>query len=424
MTEGQEMVQTRVARGGDRSSDPPATAISRRTLARLAVGSVCAAAWTGRRARAQTQASDLSRPENRTMSEQSNTFVYVGARTTRERNARGDGLNVYRMDQATGAWTHLQCLSDLVNPSFLAFDRTRRFLYTVHGDLSDVTAMAIDPATGMLRVINRQSTEGKNPVHLAIDPANRFVVVANHITSTLALLPRNEDGSLGAVVDLVKLEGKIGPHRVEQPFAKPHQVEFDPSGSFIVVPDKGLDLVFTYRIDAANGKLALATKPAQAREGAGPRHVAFHPKGRLAYVVNELDSTVTAYQFDPATGALTPFQLLSALPETFTENSRAAEIAVSADGRFVYASNRGYDSIVAFAIDQSNGRLSPAGWTASGGKTPRFFALGPAEKFLFAANEDSDTIVLFERDASSGRITATDRSVRVGSPVCILFNTV
>jgi 6-phosphogluconolactonase len=357
------------------------------------------------------------------MPDGSSSFVYVGARTTRERNARGDGLNVYVMDNATGVWRHIQLLGDLANPSFLAFDRSRRFLYTVHGDLSDITAMAIDPASGLLRVINRQSTEGKNPVHLAVDPGNRFVVVANHITSTLALLPRHEDASLGAVIDLVKLEGKIGPHRVEQPFAKPHQVEFDPSGTFIVVPDKGLDLVFTYRIDPEKGKLVLATRPVQSREGAGPRHVAFHPLGRLAYVVNELDSTVTAYHFDPRTGALAPFQIVPAVPDAFTGNSRAAEIAVSADGRFVYASNRGDDSIAAFAIEPATGRLSPIGWTASGGKTPRFFALAPSDKFLFAANEDTDTINLFKRDAASGRLVATDQVVRVGSPVCILFGT-
>ncbi|WP_249140158.1 MULTISPECIES: lactonase family protein [Bradyrhizobium] len=351
----------------------------------------------------------------------SSSFVYVGARTTRERNARGDGLNVYRMDNATGRWAHLQLLGDLVNPSFLAFDRSQRFLYTVHGDLSDITAMAIDPAAGTLRVINRQSTEGKNPVHLAVDPTNRFVVVANHITSTLALLPRHDDGSLGAVIDLVKLEGKNGPHRVEQPFAKPHQVEFDPSGRFIVVPDKGLDLVFTYRIDAEKGKLVQAGKPAQAREGAGPRHVAFHPARQLAYVVNELDSTVTAYRFDPADGALQPFQVLSVVPDAFTGNSRAAEIAVSADGRFVYASNRGNDGIATFAIDPATGRLSPATWTPSGGKTPRFFALGPSDAFLFAANEDSDTVIAFRRDAANGGLSATSEVVRVGSPVCILF---
>ncbi|MCP3464869.1 MULTISPECIES: lactonase family protein [unclassified Bradyrhizobium] len=357
------------------------------------------------------------------MLEGSHSFVYVGARTTKERNARGDGLNVYAMDNATGAWRHVQLLGDLVNPSFLTFDRTRRFLYTVHGDLSDITAMAIDPVSGKLAVINRQGTEGKNPVHLAIDPTNRFVVVANHITSTLALLPRQDNGSLGAVIDLVKVEGKIGPHRVEQPFAKPHQVEFDPSGAFIVVPDKGLDLVFTYKIDAEKGKLVLAGNPVQAREGAGPRHVAFHPQGRLAYVVNELDSTVAAYHFDPATGALAPFQIVSAVPDAYTGNSRAAEIAVSADGRFVYASNRGENSIATFAIDQATGRLSSVGWMPSGGKTPRFFALASSDDFLFAANEDTDTVNLFKRDAASGRLVATAQVVHVGSPVCVLFKT-
>ncbi|TWB02155.1 6-phosphogluconolactonase (cycloisomerase 2 family) [Bradyrhizobium stylosanthis] len=409
MTPGYSVVRDASSVGTDRAG------LTRRVFAQLiAAGAVTAALPA---ASAQTPG---AHKEN-TMLEGSRSFVYVGARTTKERNARGDGLNAYTMDNATGAWSHVQLLGDLINPSFLAFDRTRRFLYTVHGDLSDITAMAIDPANGKLSVINRQSTEGKNPVHLAIDPGNRFVVVANHITSTLALLPRQDDGSLGAVIDLVKLEGKIGPHRVEQPFAKPHQVEFDPSGAFIVVPDKGLDLVFTYRIDAASGKLVQAAKPVPAREGAGPRHVAFHPGGRLAYVVNELDSTVTAYHFDPATGALAPFQIVSAVPDAFTGNSRAAEIAVSADGRFVYASNRGDDSIATYAVDASSGRLSAVDWTASGGKTPRFFTLNPSGKFLFAANEDSDTAVLFSRNPDTGRIAKTEQTVKVGSPVCILI---
>ncbi|MHC4042196.1 lactonase family protein [Bradyrhizobium sp. 23AC] len=392
--------------------------LSRRRLAHLAIGGALAAAAPSPRVQARQASEEQAMPEG------SASYVYVGARTTKERNARGDGLNVYHMDNASGAWTHLQLLGDLVNPSFLAFDRAQRFLYTVHGDLSDITAMRIEAGSGRLEVINRQSTEGKNPVHLAIDPSNRFIVVANHITSTLALLPRQDDGSLGAVIDLVKLEGKIGPHRVEQPFAKPHQVEFDPSGAFIVVPDKGLDLVFTYRIDAEKGKLVLAAKPVQAREGAGPRHVAFHPGGRFAYVVNELDSTVTAYHFDTANGALQPLQVVSAVPDTFTGNSRAAEIAVSADGRFVYASNRGNDSIGAFAIEAATGRLSPICWTATGGKTPRFFALAASDRFLYAANEDSDTIKLFKRDPASGALAATNQTVKVGSPVCALFRSV
>src|SRR5262249_6448147 len=161
-----------------------------------------------------------------------------------------------------------------------------------------------------------------------------------------------------------------------------------------------------------------AGKPAQAREGSGPRHVAFGPAGRTAYVVNELDSTVTAYAFDPATGALSPFQIVSNLPDTFTGNSRASEIAVSRDGRFLYASNRGYDSIAIFAIDPSTNKLSPVAWQASDGRTPRFFAIDPRDRVIYAANEDSDTIAPFDIDRSSGKLTRSPaQSISVGSPV-------
>jgi 6-phosphogluconolactonase (cycloisomerase 2 family) len=349
-------------------------------------------------------------------------FAYVGSRTTRERNARGDGINVYQQDVATGRWTHLQLVTGLANPSYLAFDRSRQFLYAVHGDLSDISAFSVDPDTGKLTFINSAGTDGKNPVHLSIDPTNRFIVVANHISSTLVLIARNADGSVGSVTDKVTLTGQIGPHRVEQPFSKPHQVEFDPSQRFVIVPDKGLDQVFTFRIDAEAGKLSLldAGTP-KSRDGSGPRHVAFHPSGTFAYVVGELDSTLTAYHFDQATGRLTPFQDLSTLPDTFVGNSRGSEVACTRDGRFVYASNRGHDSIVTFSVDSGNGRLTPRGWMQSQGKTPRFFALDPAERFLFAANEDSDSIVPFRTDTRSGGLTPTGASVHSGSPVCIVF---
>lgn len=351
-------------------------------------------------------------------------FAYVGARTTRERNARGDGLNVYRVDGRTGNWTHVQLVSDLVNPSFLAFDRSGDFLYTVHGDLSDVTAFSINGDTGQLTRLNSAGTEGKNPVHLAVDPTNRFVIVANHITSTIALMTRGQDGSIGPVVDLITLDGEIGPHRKEQPFAKPHQVEFDPSGKFIAVPDKGLDRIFVFRIDAAGQRLKSVGEPVVTREGVGPRHIAFHPRGDRAYVINELDSTVAAYRFNADTGALEPFQVLSALPDNFTANSRASEIAISADGRFVYASNRGSDSIVILSVEPETGRLSPVGWQASEGKTPRFFTLDPTGTRLFVANEDSDLIVPFAVDRQAGTLERSGEIIRVGSPVCIVFKPV
>jgi 6-phosphogluconolactonase len=347
-------------------------------------------------------------------------FAYVGSRTTRERNARGDGINVYRVDGETRAWAHVQLVSGLLNPSFLAFDRSRCFLYAVHGDASEISAFAVSQDTGELAFINRETTLGKNPVHLSVDPSNRFIVVANHITSSLAVLPRREDGSIGPPVDLVEFKGQIGPHRVEQPFAKPHQVEFDRTGTFVIVPDKGLDRVFTYRFDSETGKLIPASD-APAREGAGPRHVALHPSNAFAYVVNELDSTITAYRFDPEAGNLLPLQVVSALPDTFIGHSRAAEIAVSPDGRFVYASNRGHHTIAIFAVDQSSGRLTNTGWADCLGRTPRFFTLDLTGSTVIVANEDSDSIVTFEVNQRTGMQEYGREVARTGSPVCIVL---
>lgn len=356
------------------------------------------------------------------MSEPSAYFAYVGSRTTRERNARGDGINVYRAVTQTGRWTHIQLISGLANPSYLAFDRSMRFLYAVHGDLTDISAFRIDPATGKLTHLNSVSTFGKNPVHLTVDPTNRWVIVANHLSSTLAVLTRNPDGSLGGLADEVTLTGRIGPHRVEQPFSKPHQVAYDRSERFLIVPDKGVDQVFTFTLDPASGKLAqVAAGTPRARDGSGPRHVAFHPTNAFAYVIGELDSTVTVHRFDQVTGRLTPFQLVTTLPDTFVGDSRASEIALSHDGSRLYASNRGHDSVATFAVDRSTGRLTPRGWTDTQGKTPRFFALDPAGRFLFVADEDSDRIVPFKADDPDGELVAGGAPVGTGSPVCIVF---
>jgi 6-phosphogluconolactonase len=359
------------------------------------------------------------------MSEPSAYVAYVGSRTTRERNARGDGINVYRAVAQTGQWTHVQLISGLANPSYLAFDRSRHFLYAVHGDLTDISAFSVDPGTGKLTHLNSVSTFGKNPVYLAVDPTNRWVIVANHLSSTLVVLARKPDGSLGGLADEAKLSGRIGPHRVEQPFSKPHQVEYDRSERFLIVPDKGVDQVFTFTLDATSGKLTqVAAGTPRARDGSGPRHVVFHPSNAFAYVINELDSTVTAHRFDPVTGKLTPFQIVTTLPDTFVGDSRASEIALSRDGSRLYASNRGHDSVGTFAVEGSTGRLTPRGWTDAQGKTPRFFALDPAGRFLFVADEDSDRIVPFRTDDPDGDLRADGAPVGTGSPVCIVFKPV
>ncbi len=348
-------------------------------------------------------------------------FAYVGCRTSRERNARGNGISVYSVDAATGTWHQVQLLGGLLNPSFLALSKDKRFLYTVHGDSSEISSFTINADNGQITPLNQQSTQGKNPVHLALDPTGRFMVVCNHITSTLAVLPINEDGALGPVCNLFELKGKIGPHRVEQPFSKPHEAVFAPDGRYLIVPDKGLDRVFTFTLDPT-GQLAPVRPPSvHARETSGPRHVAFRPDGQFAYVVNELDCTVTSYRYDAASGALTPMQIIPTLPQSFTGDSRASEIEASADGRFIYASNRGFDSVAIFAADPVTGWLSVVDIVRTPGKTPRFFALAPNNRFMFVAHEDSDAIATFAVDQENGRIVPTGNMIPTGSPVCIRF---
>ncbi len=236
----------------------------------------------------------------------------------------------------------------------------------------------------------------------------------------MALLPIRADGSLGPVSDLQALPGKPGPHRTQQPYSQPHDVVFDRRGRFIVVPDQGLDATFVFSLDAANGKLVPATPPSvKSRAGAGPRHADFHPTKPVLYLLNELDSTITTYRFEGERGALAPVQVITTLPTDFTGDNTTSEIV--ATGRFVYASNRGHDSIAVFAIDEASGTLSPVAWTPTQGRTPRFFAIEPSRGILYAANMDSDAIVAFSIDASSGRLSPTGQTVRTGSPSSIVF---
>jgi 6-phosphogluconolactonase (cycloisomerase 2 family) len=351
---------------------------------------------------------------------QSAKFAYVGSYTTKERNGHGEGINVYKIDPGTGNWTHVQLLKEVVNPSFLTLDQRERVLYSAHGDGDEATAFQIDTPSGRLSVLNRQSTGGKNGVSLAVDPTNRFLVLANYSSGTVAVLPINPDGSLGKLSDLVTLSGAPGPHPTEQTSSHPHDVAFDPSERFIVVPDKGLDRVFVFMLDTSSGKLVAASSVAS-RPGAGPRHVDFHPRKPYTYVLNELDSTITTYGFDAGRGELRPLQVITTLPPAFAGNSTTSEIEVAPSGQFVYASNRGHDSLAIFAIDGFTGLLASVGWESTQGKTPRFFSIYPAGTFLYAANEDSDTIVTFRVDQASGKLTPTGQVVKTGSPVTIVF---
>ena len=349
------------------------------------------------------------------------TFMYVGS-FTGEGRGHGEGLSVYRRNGESDRWTLIQLLKELADPSFLIVDRQGRRLYSAHGDGTQATAYQIDHATGRLTIMNQQPTGGRNGVHLAIDATGRFLVVANYATGTVAVLPINQDGSLAPPSDLVTLSGTPGPHRTQQESSHPHHCPFDRTGRVIVVPDKGLDKIFVYRLDTARGTLVAGHPPdVSSRAGAGPRHLDVHPTQPYAYVINELDSTIAAYQFDPDTGALKPLQIVTTLPSSYTGNNTGAEIVVAPSGQFLYGSNRGHDSIAIFAIDRSTGVLRSIGWESTQGKTPRFFGLDPSGTHLYAANQNSDTVVIFRVNQTTGRLTPTGETVKVASPCTIVF---
>ena len=348
-------------------------------------------------------------------------LMYVGSFTGQQRG-HGEGLSVYSRRGESDGWTLIQVMKEVADPSFVIIDRQRRFLYSAHGDGTQATASRIDQVTGRLTVINQQPTGGTNGVHLAIDATDRFMAVANYATGSLAVLPINQDGSLAPLSDLATMTGTPGPHRTQQESSHPHHCPFDRTGRFIVVPDKGLDKVFVYRLDTARGKL-VPSSPADvvARSGAAPRHVGFHPTQPYAYVINELDSTITSYHFDPDKGALKPFQIVTTLPSSYTANNTGAEIAVAPSGRFLYGSNRGHDSIAIFAIDSSTGVLTSIGWEPTQGKTPRFFGLDPSGTHLYAANQTSDTVVIFRVNQMTGKLTPISEVITVASPCTIAF---
>ena len=351
-------------------------------------------------------------------------YVYVGSFTTAKRKARGDGIHIYRVDAGTGAWTHVQHIGALINPSFLTLSPDQRCLYAVHGDCDYATAFAIEPETGRARLLNRAATGGNNGVRQAVDASGRFLIVANYASGTVGVLPIMPDGSLKDQQQLVALPGEPGPHRIQQTSSEPHDIVFDATGRFVLVPDKGLDRIFVFHFDASNGRLTPAEPNSiQSRPGAGPRHLAFHPKLPIVWVLNELDSTTTTYRWDGASGRLAPSQVITTLPTDFTGYSTTAEIAVSSDGGTVYCSNRGHDSVAIYRANATTGLLTPAGWQPTLGAGPRFVGLDPSGRFLYAANEGGDAIVPFAVDAASGGLRPTGQVITIASPVTIVFTT-
>jgi 6-phosphogluconolactonase (cycloisomerase 2 family) len=290
----------------------------------------------------------------------------------------------------------------------------------VHGGRNLVSAFAVDRASGQLTLLNQMDCQGSNPVDAALDPSERFLVVGNYGTGTVAVIPLAPDGHLLPVSQLVTLTGTAGPDPTQQTSSHPHAVIFDPSGQYVVVPDKGFDKTFFFRFES--GRLTPTGQGSIAsRAGAAPRHTVFHPSLSILYVNNELDSTVTVFRWDASSGEATEVQVLSTIPNGYDGRNTTAEIAASPCGRFLYVSNRGQDSVVLFQVDPGSGRLTFVGQTPTGGRRPRFFTLEPGGERLYVANQDSDDITGFRVDPASGLPVAMGIVARTGSPSAISF---
>jgi len=353
-------------------------------------------------------------------------LVYVGTYTI----GKSDGIYLYSLNLTSGELKHVATTKGVKDPSFLALAPSRRYLYAVNeveefaGKKSGaVSAFAVDQRTGALRLLNQQPSLGGAPCYLVVDQTSRFVLVANYVGGNVAVLPVRSDGSLGEATDVKQdLGSSINAERQKGPHA--HCIVLDPANRFAYGCDLGTDKIMIFQFDARRGKLTPGTTPSvQVKPGAGPRHLTFHPGGKYAYVINELHATVAAFAHDQIKGKLKEVQTVATLPTNFTGANTSADIHVSPDGRFLYCSNRGHDSIAAFKIDPRNGKLTFIAHESTGGKTPRNFAIDPTGAFLLAANQNSNNIVTFRLDPKTGRLGATGHVVEVPSAVCLKFTT-
>lgn len=356
-------------------------------------------------------------------SQSADTWVYVGAYT----NGKSKGIQLLRMDSA-GTLTNLGLAAPVTNPTFLAIHPNRQFLYAV-GETNQfagqksgsVSAFAIDHATGRLTLLNQQPSVGQGPCHLTVDATGKNVLVANYGAGSITVLPIAPDGSLAAPTCTIQHTGS-GPNKNRQAGPHAHSINLDPANQFAFVADLGIDKMLVYRFDPARGTLTPNTPPAtDLAPGAGPRHFTFHPAGRYAYVINELNATVTVFAHDLKRGALAEIQTITTLPEGFDGMNATAEVRVHPSGRFLYASNRGHDSIAIYSIDPDTGKLTFLAHQSTLGKTPRNFNIDPTGRYLLAANQSTDNIAVFTINPQTGLLTPNGGVAEVAAPVCIQF---
>jgi len=352
-------------------------------------------------------------------------FAYVG--TYSAPNGVGNGIYIYQVDPSTGSLNFLETVPS-ASASFLCFNQKRDRLYAVNelneypGQNGDVTAFKVDSNTGKLTLLNKLSSLGTWPCHITLDPSGKFVIASNYGSGSVAVFSLKPDGSLDKSTDLVTNSGS-GPNKDRQEGAHAHMFVFDHKGKQGILVDLGIDQTLFYKLDAGTGKLALQPGVScDAHPGAGPRHVAESQDGRFYYIINELDATVSVYSSEKAGGKCPILQTISTLPKDakFQDFFLCAEIALHPNGKFLYGSNRGHDSIAIFAVDGSTGLLTVVGHESTQGSFPRHFQINSNK--MYVANQKSDNVVVFKIDPNSGKLNPTGEIVPVPSPVCIVFD--
>lgn len=353
-------------------------------------------------------------------------LVYFGTYT----GEKSKGIYVSRFDLASGKLSAPQLAGEVNSPSFLAVHPKEPWLYAVN-EISNfqgkksgaVSAFAIDAKTGQLKLLNQQPSVGDGPCHVNVDPSGKAVLIANYGGGSCAVLPIQSDGKVAPASAFIQHRGSsVNAQRQEGPHA--HGIYVDASNQFVFVPDLGLDRILIYGFDAAKGALTPHIPPfASVKPGSGPRHFAFHPSGKYAYVINEMACTITAFRYDTATGALEEFQSASTLPagQSVLPEFSTAEIAVHPSGKFLYGSNRGHNTIAVFSVNPTTGEIRLQQNASTQGRIPRGFGIDPTGQYLLAANQDSHNVVVFRIDTNTGQLNSTGHSVEIGSPVCVTF---
>ena len=351
-------------------------------------------------------------------------YVYFGTYT----RGASEGIYYSEMDPKTGELSEPKLAVKVDNPSFLAIHPDKKHIYSI-GAMKDekgksvgaVNSYSVDHETGKLTLINQQSVIGSGPCHLVVDASGKNVLAANYGSGSVVCVPINADGSLRKASSFIQHEGSsVNPKRQKGPHA--HSINVDLNNQFAVAADLGLDKVLVYKLDSQKGLLTPNNPPSvSVPPGGGPRHFAFHPNNKFAFTNNEMTCTVTAFNYDSENGSFSEIQTISTLPVDLQDSFSTAEIRVHPNGKFLYVSNRGHDTIAIFGIDQETGNLTVIGHESTRGKIPRNFNLDPSGKFLIVANMTSDNVVPFHIDRKTGKLTPTGQDLKVPSSCCVRF---